>query len=390
MSVSRVLLIGWTNLVRLVRDRIGLFFIFVLPVVIIVALGLQFGGGFQPRLGAVTAGAGDLGDALLASLEAQEPDGWAVERFASEADLTDAVERALVDVGIVMPDGYDANLRAGRDVTLRIIAPEGEAALVQRGAIESAIADQAAVVRAARFAAEGAGIPPDQGYEIATTLSAALPPITGEIRTVGEQLFPPQLSGFGLGAHSQLVLFMFVTSLTGAAQLILSRQLGVSRRMLSTPTSIASILVGEATGRFAIAMVQGLFIVIGSALAFGVAWGDPLAAGAIVVLFALVGAGAAMLVGAVSNNAEQASSVGVFVGLGLAALGGGMAPPEIFPDIMQTISRLTPHRWAIDALREVVAGAGVANVLPQLGVLAGFAVVLLALATWRLRVALTA
>ena len=90
---------------------------------------------------------------------------------------------------------------------------------------------------------------------------------------------------------------MFLTSMTAASQLILTRQLGVSRRMLSTPTPVRSILIGELLGRFAIAMVQGLFIVLVSSLVFGVSWGDPAVRRRVIVLFALVGTGAAMTVG---------------------------------------------------------------------------------------------
>jgi len=96
-----------------------------------------------------------------------------------------------------------------------------------------------------------------------------------------------------------------------------------------------------------------------------------------------------MLVGAVASNAEQAAGVGVFAGLGIAAIGGAMAPPEIFPPIMDVISRFTPHRWAIDGLRELAVGGEMADIFPQLGVLSAFAFVLLGLATWRLRLALT-
>ena len=39
-----MLAIGRVNLVRQVRDRADLFFVFVLPTIIVVALGLQFGG----------------------------------------------------------------------------------------------------------------------------------------------------------------------------------------------------------------------------------------------------------------------------------------------------------------------------------------------------------
>jgi hypothetical protein len=56
---------------------------------------------------------------------------------------------------------------------------------------------------------------------------------------------------------------------------------------------------------------------------------------------------------------------------------------------MQTVSWLTPHRWAIDGLRQLAAGGSLADVATQLGVLLAFGVVLLGLATWRLRVALT-
>jgi ABC-2 type transport system permease protein len=96
-----------------------------------------------------------------------------------------------------------------------------------------------------------------------------------------------------------------------------------------------------------------------------------------------------MLIGAVSSNAEQASSVGVFAGLGVGALGGAMIPPEIFPPLMDTVSWFTPHRWAIDGFRDLIAGETVVAVLPQVGVLAAFAAGLLGLATWRLRAALT-
>ena len=156
---------------------------------------------------------------------------------------------------------------------------------------------------------------------------------------------------FSLGAQSQLVLFMFLTSMTAATQLILTRQLGVSTRMFSTPTSAAMILLGETLGRFVVAMVQGVFIVLLSAVVFGVDWGDPLAATVLVVSFALVGTGVAMLIGSFANNADQAGTFGVFAGMMLGFLGGAMVPIEVFGEPMRTIAHLTPHAWAIDGFR---------------------------------------
>jgi ABC-2 type transport system permease protein len=274
-------------------------------------------------------------------------------------------------------------------VTVEYVAASSNEAIGRRRIVEAMVAEQSSVVRAARFAASQAGGDAESFLGQAAALQESLPAMEVEVVTVGESAFPEELRGFALGAQGQLVLFAFLTSLTGAAQLILSRQLGVSRRMLATPTSIGTILLGEALGRFAVALFQAVFIVAATALIFGVVWGDPLGATVLVLTFSLVAAGVAMLIGAVANNAEQASSISVFAGLGIAAVGGAMVPPEIFPEPMATISWFTPHRWALDGFRELIVGGDLVAILPQVGALLGLAVVVLALATWRLRAALT-
>jgi ABC-2 type transport system permease protein len=385
MSLGRSLAIARVNLVRLLRDRLGLFFILVLPLIIVLVTGLQFGGGFEPRVGVLATNGGELADELVASLERD----WQVERYDDAATLAGDVEDGRIAFGVVLPDRYTERLLVGETLEVEYRAATNEVTIGRRSVVSAAIAEQASVARAARFAAAETGSPVDETFAAAEAVRGSLPEITVEVRTLGESLFPPQLAGFALGAQSQLVLFIFLTSLTGSAQLILSRTLGVSRRMLSTSTPMPAILLGEALGRFGVALFQGLFIVAATALAFGVDWGDPLGAAAIVVAFSLVSAGVAMLIGAISTNAEQASSIGVFAGLGIAALGGSMIPPEIFPPIMDTISRFIPHRWALDGFRELIAGGTIVDVLPQLGVLLVAAVVLLGLATWRLRAALS-
>jgi ABC-2 type transport system permease protein len=68
-----------------------------------------------------------------------------------------------------------------------------------------------------------------------------------------------------------------------------------------------------------------------------------------------------------------------------------MVPLEIFTPSMRTIAHATPHAWANDAFAELVRHGGtIADILPQLGVLLAFAVALLGLAAWRLRIAITA
>jgi ABC-2 type transport system permease protein len=160
--------------------------------------------------------------------------------------------------------------------------------------------------------------------------------------------------------------------------------------MLSTPTSTRTILAGQVLGRLAIALVQALIIVLGSLLAFGVAWGDPLGTAAVILSFALVGTGAAVLLGSLCGDEQQAGPVALLLGLGLAALGGSMAPLEVFPDTARKLAHITPHAWANDAFSKLLRhGGDLGSVVPQVAVLLGFAAVALALATWRLRRAIT-
>ena len=377
------------NLLRVVRDRTNLFFVFLLPLIIIVALGAAFGGSGVSRLGVVRADAGPLGDELVELVEGGDVDVEVRER-ETLADLVADVEDGRIEFGLLIPPGYDEALRGGEDVELTLVArPEGIFAALGRG-IETAAAQQSARIRAARVAAEFGDTDFESALERAGQAQAALEGIAIEEETVGEATFPSVGNPFALGAQSQTVLFMFLTSMTAATQLVLTRQLGVSRRMLATPTPVRSILLGELLGRFGIAMLQGFFIVLVSSLLFGVTWGDLAGASAVVVLFALVGTGAAMIVGVFARNPDQAGSIGVVLGMILGALGGAMVPGELFEEPISTISMLTPHHWAIDGFRQLVFyGATVSDILAQLGVLAVYALVLVGIGTWGLRRSLT-
>jgi ABC-2 type transport system permease protein len=204
------------------------------------------------------------------------------------------------------------------------------------------------------------------------------------VSTVGDDSEADE-GGFEMGASSQLLLFIFLTSLTGSVALIETRRLGVSRRMLSTPTSALTILFGETLGRYAIALLQGLIIMAGSALFFGVDWGNPAAAILVMLLFALVGAGAGMLLGSMLNSEQQAAALGVLVGLGFAAIGGSMVPLEIFPETLKKIAHATPHAWGNDAFHILLReDGGVADIATELGMLVAFAAFFLSIATWLL------
>ena len=384
----KALTIAYVALIRLVRDRSNIFFVFILPIAIIVLIGAQFGGGFDPKLGVVVEpGAGVLGESLVDSLDATED--VVVVLYDSESAALDAVERGNADAAVVIPANYDSSIRAGEVVTVGFYArPDNR---VFETVVQSAVADQSAVIRAAQFAVDNGVAEFDEALVIASDGTSDVSGITVEARTIGESTLPPDLGQFDLGASSQLVLFMFLTGLTGSAAIIETRRLGVASRMLSTPTTAGTVVGGEGLGRFGVVMVQGLYILFATLLLFQVDWGNPLGAALVMITFGAVCAGAAMLMGTLFRNDEQATGVGVILGIGFGALGGCMIPLEFFSDTMQMVAHITPHAWALDAYAVLVREDGtVADILPELAVLTVYAAVLITIAGLRLRRSMTA
>lgn len=382
----KALAIAGVNLRRMFRLRANVFFVLVLPLLIILLLGAAFGSS-DARIG-VAGGGEELAERLVRALDSQR--NLAVARFSSEDVLVDAVERGEVSAGVVVPPGYDRTLRSGGTARLRYLARPDSLATQLRSTLDAAVAGESAVVRAARFVAARRRTSFERGLERATLAAGVVPRVEVRVTEPGGDTYPEAGGRFDEGASTQLTLFIFLTSLTSAAALIEARRLGVSRRMLSTPTSVRTILFGEGLGRLGVALVQALIIIVGSTLAFGVTWGDPLAVGATVLAFCLVGSGAGLLLGSALANEQQATAISLLLGLGLAAFGGSMVPLEVFPESVKTAAHVTPHAWANDAFSELLRhGGDLADVARGLGVLLAYAAALLALAVWRFRRTLT-
>jgi ABC-2 type transport system permease protein len=350
-------------------------------------LGLAFGGAFSPRLGVVPA-EGRLAQELVADLEAN--DGLDVTVYDDRAAAVAAVEQGRLEGALILPEDYDQVVASGRDLRLDYVSSADRTAQQVQTIVAAVVGEQGARYTVARSLEDTAGLGLEEALPFADAVDEAVPDIEVATTTTGEAVFPEDLGRFDVGASGQLLLFVFVTSMTGATALIETRRLGVSRRMFASPTPIRSIVTGEALGRVAVAVFQGLIIMLGSAVLFGVSWGSPLPAALLMLTFSVVAGGAGMLLGAVARSTEQAVALGLLLALGMGALGGSMMPLEFFSPTMTTIAHFTPHAWASDGFATLVRhDGGLVDVLPELGVLLVYAVVLFTAASWSLRRTIT-
>lgn len=367
---------------RTLRDRTSVFFMVLLPVLIILIIGtmVQNAGGL--RVGLIGTPQGVLATSLATDLEDVGP----VRTFADDVSARTALRRGEIEALVLIPADLDQRLLAGSKVDVPVLAGGAETSqAATRAAVAAAVGRHAERVQAAAFAAQIAGGDLLNQLPRATVLQDASPRIAVRTENVstGSDFLP---TGFGYSAPTMLVLFVFINSLAGGAALIQTRRLGIHARALAAPIRTRDLVVGELLGYLVLALVQSALIIAIGSLLFGVSWGNPLAAGALVLIWALVGTGAGVLSGSVFRTPEQAAAIGPAIGIGFAMLGGCMWPLEIVPPLVRAAGHVTPHAWVMDGWITVLSrNGGLTDILTQLLVLAAFATALVTTATWRLR-----
>jgi len=382
------LAIAWASVRRVVRDRTALFFIVVLPIAVILIIGVSVRGFQTFKVGVLDEGAGSTGRAVITALA--HDDGLAVVRYGSPAAVSKAVARGEVTTAVILPAGMDEAVRAGRSATVGIIAEQtntSQQAAAQ--AVEAVVARQGALVQAAQFTVSAVGGTYDAGLAVARAEAGrvAQASVTSRVVDANANVLP---EGFSYSAPTMLVLFIFLSGVVRGANIVDNRRLGMYERMGAAPVRAVSVIAGEGVGFAVVALGQALLIVVVALVVFGVSWGDPLAATALVLVWIAVGAGAGMLAGTLFRTPEQAAAVGPVVGIAFAMLGGCMWPLAIVSSTMRQVGHATPHAWAVDAWTALLARHGtIATIGGDLLVLCAFAAGLLLIGTVRFRRVLT-
>jgi ABC-2 type transport system permease protein len=183
------------------------------------------------------------------------------------------------------------------------------------------------------------------------------------------------------------VAFAFFLVGQMASTLLLEKEEGTLRRILSSPMSRASIIAGKMLAFGVVVFLQVIVLfTVGYAL-FKMPLGQsPLALLLLTLALALASTSLGMLVGALCRNSKQADQLGVILGFVLLVLGGSIFPLFRSEGLMGTLSRLTPNAWAIEGYMGLVGdGWTLLQTAPNILAVLAFAVVFFGIAVWRFR-----
>ena len=384
----KTLSIGWVYVLRILREPASVFFFFIFPVVMVFIIGIQFGGGG----GRVQLGiSGETSQSITDQITENLADNQALELvfYEEETEMLTAVERGFISAGVVFPPRLAARMAVGQPVLIGFVSAAAGLGPQLEATVRQAVTEELIPYRAARFAVDALGVGFQQSFPLARVLTDQVVVTTVVTESVGESLFPPDMGRFDGGAASNLVLFMFLTALTGATAMVSDREMGLDTRIVSTPTSIPRLISGYVAGQFGITFFQGVYIMVLSLAIFGVSWSNLGGSILLVMALSLAGAGAGMLLGSFRLAEAATIGIGVTSGLVLGALGGAMVPLEVLPDTVRTVARFTPQGWAMLGFRDLQWEGSLVGIVDNLAVLVGMGVVLTFLASLSLRRTLT-
>jgi len=194
----------------------------------------------------------------------------------------------------------------------------------------------------------------------------------------------PSATEQNVPAYTVFGVFFIVLPL--AAGFIREKHEGTFQRILAAPISKTTLLVGKLLPYYLVNLLQiGLMFTVG-AVFFSIQTGNLCALILISLALAACANGLGLMVAALGRTEAQIGALGVFFAVVLSAVGGMMVPAFVMPAVMETLSRLTPHAWALSGYHDVMLrGLGLADVLKEAVVLLGFAAFFFLMALWRFR-----
>lgn len=376
-----------------VRDKSAFVVLLIIPMVMIIILGTVFnwaGSSFTANVTVVDLDGCDIARHLTQDVFAspQLEDLLVVTTVPSEAEARTLVEQGKTGAAVIIPAGFSSDVIAGTKASIIVLGnPEtATQAGVIRNVVESFTAEvqrrQLAASIAVQTLQQSGAVPPQRMQEAVQSVmdDVGTSHQTGavSVRTTTQEglKVPRALDYYAVG---MALLYLVFTANTGTEGMLEEKRQHTLSRILATPTSHVQVLLGKLVGIFAIAALQFTMIIVLTRLLYGVTWGPSVPAVIVMaVATVLAGAGLSTLIAALARTPEQAGEVGPAVALIYSLLGGSMWPVYNMPAWMNSVSRLTFTRWAIEGFTSLmVNGGGVSSILRPVGVCLAMAVTFL-------------
>lgn len=392
-------IIAWKDFKIRFTDRRGFMMMLLMPLLLTAILGsalsavLDEGGLPKTVIGYYQEDEDTFATMFRTDvLEAKEiKDDVKVEKVSSRTDLEKMLKEKKVDVGIILPKQWSEHIQEGKLKEVELLTDPAKD--IQAKIADSFIQSFAERAQTVAFATKSVVTDLAQSQqgnvqEVAKNMGTDLPAIATSsengIKTgiIGKKT----VVAMQYYAAAMLVMFLLYNVTVGAKSIVGEQRTETLARLLTTPTSSYSILLGKFFGTLLFACIQFGVFVIATHYAFGVNWGDDIAQLIVVgVSYAICVSGLSMLIAAFIRDEKTADVMG---GIGiqlLAILGGSMLPIYAFPDALQKLANIAPNKWALTSFLDIMSGTSWNTLLPIILSLSSAGILSVIIGTLRLR-----
>lgn len=190
-----------------------------------------------------------------------------------------------------------------------------------------------------------------------------------------EDALIPNSTQHNIPAWTLFAIFFIILPLS--INMVKEKNQGTFIRLRTNPISYATVLCGKTLVYLLVSLIQfGLMLLIGVYLFPSIGLPKLDVAGKISLLFVvaffagLAAIGLGLLLGTIAKSQEQSAPFGATFVVILAALGGVWVPVFAMPSFMQTLSKLSPMNWGLEAFYGVfLRNVGLSELLPEISLL---------------------
>lgn len=402
------LAVAWKDLQVLFKDRGQLVVLFLMPLMFAAIFGQVFGSGSSGlAIYLVNQDTGQYGEQVVNILNQIDVLNITELETAQQADEKIAAGDALA--AIVIPDDFSQDIDNFDPVNdparVQVIV---DPAQDRFGSIVTGIVNEVLtwitfqgeiqhglqVVMDESGAFEGVDEATRRSYQAQSmmTIMAQLqkastdPLIAIESADLqGVKMIVPE-NAYSLSITGYTVMFAFFIVGVIASTLLTEKEQGTLRRLLTSPLQRASIILGKMLAYVVVVGLQVLVMLGVGNLVYDIPIGSsPLGLVVVTLALALAATSLGMLVAALARTRSQADNIGTVLALVLAAVGGSIIPISK-GGMLYWVSRFTPHAHALEGYNELMLyEGGVADILPQAGLLIGVAAVFFLIAIRRFK-----
>lgn len=362
-KIRRALLPVWVfakiDTRRLFRDKVAIFFTFLFPLIFLFVFGGIFGRSSDVSFNVAVINqsqsdfAKTFSKQLLDSKMLKDKDD-----ITTKAQAEEAMSRSQIDAAIILPETF-GEVKQGQQY------PSGQVQLLYSRNNEQSAQALGSVLQ---------GILTGVNTKL---VGAATEPFTVKSTSTGKE----GLSSFDYlfaGLIGFSVLGMGLFGPTNVFPRL--KQRGVLRRYHTTSLKVWQFVMGNILSNSVGALLSISFMII---VALTVPFfnahlqGNLLELALFVILGAIVIFGIGLTIGGWAKNENQAAPLSNLVSFPMMFLSGTFFPRFLMPEWLQTVSAFLPLTPFIDGVRMImVEGRHLIDVLPQIGMLAAWGIVI--------------